>query len=161
MLDQAVLKSLLYYHPESGIFTWLVKRGKSRAGARAGHQHKLTGYRVIGVNGKIYPEHRLAWLYMTGNWPINKIDHIDREQTNNIWSNLRAATTQQNAGNCKIRSDNTSGYRGVSWYRNNGKWRAGIKIDGKDKHLGFFNSPEEAFEAYKAKAMEVFGEYFS
>lgn len=146
------LRELLHYDPETGVFTYLVKRGICMPGTVAGSK-MIRGNHSIGLEYRRYASHRLAWLYMTGEWPQQEIDHIDGDALNNKWSNLRLATSGQNKQNQhRPRRDNTSGYMGV--YRHgvthDGSpiWRARIDIDGKRKHLGLFDSPELAYSAY-------------
>lgn len=90
-LTQEVLKSLLYYDPETGIFVWLVTRQRSPAGKEAGGYDEK-GYRRICVNGTKVRAHRLAWLYMTGEWPEDQLDHINGLKDDNRFVNLREAT---------------------------------------------------------------------
>lgn len=88
------------------------------------------------------------------------VDHIDGNRLNNKRSNLRLASRSQNGGNRKRNADNTSGYKGV--VRENSKarpWAAKINIDGKQRRLGKFATPEEAFEAYCEAARRVYGEF--
>jgi hypothetical protein len=117
------------------------------------------GYRYIRIDYNLYPEHRLAWLHMTGEWPTAGIDHINCDRLDNRWSNLREATKAKNAMNMHIRADNTSGYKGVSWSKIRRKWIAHITVDRKCRHLGSFDTPECAFIAYMKAAWDHFGDY--
>lgn len=150
------LREILHYDPDTGIFRYLVKRGTCAPGSIAGSV-MLRGNWSMGLEYGRYSAHRLAWLYMTGEWPALEVDHIDGNPVNNRWDNLRLATSAQNKQNQhRPRSDNTSGYLGVflhGFARDGSKrWRARIQIDGKGKHLGLFKSPELAYSAYlKAK----------
>ena len=147
-LTQSRLRELLHYCPERGVFTWIVAAGRRvRVGDVAGYA-KPDGYRQIMVNGKQYYAHRLARLYMTGAWPKDQIDHINGVTGDNRWANLREATHAQNQQNMAISSANKSGYMGVSWHGKAGNWQAQIKISGRNKHLGYFTSPEDAHAAY-------------
>lgn len=103
------------------------------------------GYRVIRIDDALYLAHRLAWFYVTGNWPANQIDHINGVRDDNRFSNLREATNLQNAHNRKY-NRNKSGFQGVR--KENSKWLAEIKINYKAVRLGLFNTPEEAHCAY-------------
>ncbi|MCD1264056.1 hypothetical protein B5M44_04210 [Shinella sumterensis] len=152
------LRSLLFYDPNSGIFTWRVDRLRVRAGDRAG---KLTrdGYIHIGVDGGRYAAHRLAFLYMTGTIPEVFIDHKNRNRSDNRWDNLRVATNSQNQMNTDMKSNNTSGFKGVSWHKAEGKWRADIRIGGAKVCLGYFDKSEEAHEAYLKAVEEHHGEF--
>lgn len=151
-LTQARLKELLHYDPETGIFTWLViaNNNKALVGTVAGSLNK-PGYMMIGVDRKRYLAHRLAFLYMTGEWPSEQVDHINGERTDNRWCNLRAATEGENKHNIGgPPRTNTSGYLGVSWDKSRGKWRAHIYLRNVQHHLGRFTTPEAAHAAYLA-----------
>lgn len=156
-LTQSRLKELLRYDTETGAFTWLVSRGRlARAGDTAGSLHP-NGYAYIKIAGQSYRAHRLAWLYMTGNWPLHEIDHIDGNKAHNIWSNLREATRTQNNANKGIQSNNQLGVKGVN--RRGGRYMARISIAGKLRHLGCFSTQEEAHAAYVSAAVETHGEF--
>jgi hypothetical protein len=149
------LKEVVSYDPETGIFTWREGTPINLAlrGAVAGGPQTTHGYWRIGVDGRRYPAHRLAWLYVTGNWPQYGIDHIDGNRLNNKFSNLRDATAKTNNQNQrKPRSDNTTGFLGVSAYKD--KFFAYIKIGRKVKNLGVFRTAEEAHTAYVAAKRE-------
>lgn len=153
------LREILHYDPDTGQFTWL-NPGSSRlkTGDAAGTLSR--GYLTIGVTRKArFPAHHLAWLYMTGEWPADEVDHRDTDGTNNRWLNLRAATGGQNKANTRRRSDNTSGYKGVSFRKASGKYIAQIKVAGRYKGLGIFSDPAEAHAAYVRAAQEAFGEF--
>jgi len=143
---QATLRELLFYDSETGIFTWLVKRpGWLKVGDGAGYL--LEGYRVISLHGRQYKAHRLAWLYMTGSWPEEEIDHKNGKRADNRWSNLRLATRSLNKQNMrKARSDNQVGLLGVSPNRKN--FQAEIRLNGRGYYLGTFRTPEAAHAAY-------------
>lgn len=149
------LKQLLEYDPNTGTFTWLsCKAGQVQPGAAAGHIRK-DGYASIKIGGKAYKAHRLAWLYMTGNWP-EEIDHRDRDPSNNRWENLREAT---HAENCRNRIySNSTGATGVSRERN-GRFRARIKKDGIRIFLGIFDTPDEAHAVVMAAKKKMHGEF--
>lgn len=159
----------LNYDPATGIFTWkmrtFVKKGSGKwndiyAGKEAGSVFK-NGYKVIGFGrgaNKHYA-HRLAWLYMTGEWPKYQIDHIDVDKLNNKWSNLREAALGDNWGNQKIRRNNTSGYKGVSFAHREGKFVASITIDRRHINLGYFDCAEQASKAYIKAAKKRYGEF--
>ena len=106
------------------------------------------GYLKVSVNGKGYLVHRIIFLMHHGYLP-DMIDHIVRDKLNNRIENLRPADKKLNSWNKELQSNNTSGYRGVSWNKGAGKWHSYIKIDGKRYHLGLYDTPEEASEAYE------------
>jgi hypothetical protein len=154
-LTQARLKELLHYDPETGHFTWRVSRSRTPAGSRAGTPGS-NGYTNIGIDGVLRLAHRLAFLYMTGALPP-EVDHINRDKSDNRWANLRPASRRENEGNKGLLSNNTSGHRGVSWYKRTRKWSAKGKRDGRQIHLGYFDTLEEAAAAAQAWRGENFG----
>jgi hypothetical protein len=150
MLTQKELKELLHYDPNTGIFTWCINKRGCKIGNIAGYCDPKN-YIIIGINGKLYGAHRLAWLYVYGIWPKDQIDHIDGNPNNNRISNLRECDNRGNQQNKTKQKNNKSGYLGVYFYRN--KWVAQIKHQKKVYHLGRYNTPEEAHDAYlRAKA---------
>lgn len=165
MLTQEVLKQLLHYHADTGVFTWLVDRmrGKgagyvyTKAGSVAGGPHP-DGYRQVRIGESKYLLHRLAYLYMTGGWPEHDIDHIDLDRSNNRWTNLRPATRTQNMCNKQARADNKTGIKGVV-RRENGTYRAQIMVDGEMYRLGTFDTMREAAMSYALAAQELHGEF--
>ena len=119
------------------------------------------GYIQVALNGKPYLLHRLLAQAFIPN-PEGKpfVDHIDGDPLNNCLSNLRWATATENQRNSKKRKDNTSEFKGVSFHKATGKWRVRIKVDGKEKHLGYFHTPEEAAAVYEEAAKKEFGEFY-
>lgn len=102
--------------------------------------------------------HRLAWLYMTGEWPTDEIDHRDRDPSNNRWSNLREATHKQNLSNQGIHSNNRLGIRGVE--KHGKRFRAYLGVEGKKVILGWFDTAEEAGAARDAAGRDMRGEFY-
>ena len=144
------LRELLHYEPETGIFTRKVRTSnRAKAGAVAGCPDGL-GYLRIMVQSRLYQAHRLAWLYVYGEWPKLNIDHINRNPSDNRLVNLRDVTQKQNMQNASKYSHNTSGHPGVAWHKRISKWRAHIMHNQKDIHLGYFSILEEAIAARKA-----------
>lgn len=158
-LTQQKLKELLHYDPVTGEFTWLVaRRGTACAGSKAGTVNS-DGYIHIRLFGKQYKAHRLAWLYMTGSWPQDEIDHINKEKADNCWVNLREATRQQNEANKNLQSNNTSGFKGVYWNERAQKWSAQIRVNGKKKQIGLFDFQFDAMNSYILAANDLHGAY--
>lgn len=149
MITQKRLKELLLYDSDTGVFVWIVNRGRqAKAGDIAGCVDNK-GYIKICVDGKRYKAHRLAWLYMTGEWPVHFIDHKDHVEANNRFSNLRDVTRSVNGQNQKCaHRNNKSGLLGVAWNEKAKKWRAEIHTNGSREFLGYFPSKEIAHEAY-------------
>jgi hypothetical protein len=136
------------YNPETGLFKWRIDvNNKVHAGDIAGVK-RGNGYIHIGFGYRLYSAHRLAWEYAHGEIPEGmQIDHINGIRDDNRIENLRLATPTVNRQNLrKALSNSSSGFLGVSPSR--GKWRSRIKVSGKFIHLGVYNTPEEAHEAY-------------
>lgn len=131
------------YNPETGIFY--------RGTKQAGYVDKKTGYTKIMFQNKNYFAHRLAFLYMTGNFPEGHVDHINHNRSDNAWSNLRDVPQEVNNQNtAKAKVSNKLQVLGVRQRGNS--YTASLGIDKKHIHLGTFSSSEEAHEAYiKAK----------
>jgi hypothetical protein len=155
------LKELFEYSPETGLLTRRVTLSpNAKRGDRPGYRDK-NGYWLMRVDGHMYAAHRLIWLYVYGSSPSAFIDHRDGNPDNNRIDNLRLATPKQNAINSARRSNNKSGYRGVTWSKRLKKWRAGIKIDGKSYEIGRYELKEDAIAAYREVATRQFGEFYS
>jgi hypothetical protein len=157
MITQARLKELLHYDPDTGVFTWKVRSAKrihigDVAGcvAKRGRRH----YRSIKVDGELIGAHRLAWLYSSGSFPANHIDHIDGNGLNNSLSNLRDVTLTENLRNSRLSSNNKSGFNGVHFDETAGKWRATIRVCSVIKYLGYFTDINDAIDARKSADIE-------
>jgi len=152
------LPDYLHFDPDTGVFTRLISTSpNARAGDVAGWINK--GYLQIRIDGRKYLAHRLAFFYMTGKFPIDQIDHINMDKSDNRWVNLREATNAQNQANIHARITNTSGHKGVSWRPREKKWRACIGRNGHHHHLGYFDNSETATAAYETAAKKHFGEF--
>lgn len=147
------LISLLSYDPSNGSFTWRVSSGRQAAGTIAGRPHNK-GYWTVTIGGFHFYAHRLAWFYVWGKWPSGVIDHRNRKRSDNRISNLRDVTQSQNLQNQQEpKSNNKSGYLGVSFFKIKKPWVAEIQVAGKRMRLGYFSTAEEASAAYqKAKS---------
>jgi hypothetical protein len=155
MLTAARVHELLTYEPATGIFRWRVsRRGGVKAGDVAGCIDPL-GYVMITVDDVRYRAHRLAFLYMTGEWPAASTDHRDGDRSNNRWANLREATHGQNSANRGTWSK--SGHKGAS--RNGNRWQAKIQHEGQSYYLGTFDTVREASAAYAEAAYALHGEF--
>jgi hypothetical protein len=156
MLNAERLRELLAYDPETGEFTNRGRRGNTgRAGKAAGSRNSR-GYVTVSIGGYNYLAHRLAWIYVTGTWPVAEIDHINGDGADNRFANLREATRGENARN-RARQNNTSGFKGV--VGRGTRWEAKIYYDGREIYLGTFATPEEAHAAYAKAALEHHGEF--
>lgn len=163
--DPKELRDLLQYEEDTGKLFWKIRpdwmfehvrtarRWNGRfAGKEAFTALAGTGYRYGSIHKKMYGATRVIWAVKTGEWPKGEVDHINGDILDNRWENLRIATHSQNGKNRGAPSNNTSGYKGVSFHRKNGKWRAAIHSEGKKYHLGYFNSAELASQAYEEAA---------
>lgn len=145
-------KEFLDYDPETGVLTW--KAGLN-AGKKAGRADDR-GRWVFYFRGRIYFASRVAFLLMTGRWPIEEADHIDMNKQNNKWSNLREATRSQNMAN-RLFKGTASGTKGV--YRRKGKWRAEATFEGKKRNFPPRHTIAEAEQDYIKFALEHHGEF--
>ncbi|WP_448120689.1 HNH endonuclease [Pseudomonas veronii] len=127
-----------------------------KIGSTAG-KVRPNGYVEIRVDLVSYQAHRLAWLYMTGEWPVGDIDHINRNPSDNSFKNLRQATRSQNLCNVPALSTSSTGCRGVDFHKASGRYRARIRVDGKRLDLGLFNTIDNARAAYQEAAGKFHG----
>lgn len=150
MLTQERLKQLLDYNPETGVFTWKVRRaGTARVGAVAGSL-QITGYIHIQIDQHMYSAHRLAWLFMHGAFPAAglHIDHVNGERADNRAINLRVGTHRANMQNLPCHRKGK--LPGACWHKRKQKWQALAQLNGKYYSLGYHGTAEAAHEAYKA-----------
>lgn len=149
-MTQLKLKQVLHYDKSSGTFTWIASTAhRIKIGDTAGYRSSSDKYIYIRIYTKSYPAHRLAWLYVYGSFPIDEIDHINHNKSDNSIHNLREVTHQGNMRNRSISNNNTSGYNGVTWAKERSKWRAQIKVNGKTINLGYFQNIEDAVKCRK------------
>lgn len=149
------VRAALDYAPETGVFhrKETSRNNRVRAGEVAGHLSPQ-GYRLIGLDGTQHLAHRLAWLYIHGSWPVNRIDHRNEDKDDNRIANLREASDAQNQQNhSRPRRDNRSGFRGV--HQRGNRWIAAIWLAGVRNYLGSFDTADEAARAYLAAKREI------
>ena len=163
-LTAEYVRSILDYDPETGAFRWRARvdapaRVNTRFAGKVAGSVMINGYRCISISSVRYYAHRLAWLHYYGEWPALPIDHRDGDGLNNRIANLRLATMSQNLANTGSRKSNKSGFKGVSWDKRKGKWKAEITKDGKSSFLGYFDLPAEGHAAYIAAAKRLHGEF--
>ncbi len=152
------LRAVLNYDPNTGVFYFRFPRGNRSAGAVAGSPNSL-GYIMLNIDGQKYHAHRLVWLYVHGRWPTHQIDHIDCDPSNNRLMNLREATQSQNNRNGRLRRNNSSGLKGAYFFKRDQRWMSAIRVDGRQLHLGYFETKEEAHAAYITAARTYAGQY--
>ena len=152
------VRSILDYDPATGVFRWKVPGPGRRPDLIAGYINKANrGYVEIGIDGRTYYAHRLAWLIMTGEWPPHFVDHRFFDRSDNRWDTLRHATPSESQFNRRKQSNNTSGFKGVHKFRN--KWMASIGHNRHTEYIGVFHDPVDAARAYDKRARELFGDY--
>lgn len=159
MITKEYLNEIFEYR--NGMIFWKNPKVKNqtKAGSRAGSLHH-GGYRNVRIDMKYYLEHRVIWIMHIGDIPEGYfIDHRDNIKDNNDIDNLRLATRPQNHYNVPRKKNNTSGYKGVSFRRKTGKWMPTIRMNGKSKNLGSYDTPEQAHEVYKAAAIQLHGDF--
>jgi hypothetical protein len=149
------LQELTHYDPETGVFTWRVRRPRLSFHRPVGCFDKSTGYRKMRVDGVNSLLHRFAWLYMHGSWPVGEIDHINRDKSDNRICNLRVLSKAGNAQNRPKPINNSSGQKGVYYRPSRGKWVASITVNKTKRWIGSFDSAELAGVAYAAVAKIV------
>lgn len=150
------LKANLKYDPETGYFYWIHFRHKIAPGQRAECLGSSGRYYKIFWKGSLYAAHRVAWLLMTETEPPEELDHENLDGLNNEWSNIREATRSQN---CMNRAFSNPLGKGVTFHKASNKYAAQIALNKKKIHLGLFDNPEEAHEAYKQASAKLHGEY--
>jgi len=162
MLTANRLREVLNYDPETGVFTTLIGRKHSAAGSIAGTRKQCTetlAYTVIGIDRRLYRAHRLAWLYMTGEWPEDVIDHINGDGTDNRWSNIRAASKSQNQFNRRLSKNNATGRKGVYRRSDDKAWVAEIWVNDRKQYLGSFKTFDEAAAVRAAAECQLHGAF--
>lgn len=147
MITLERLKELLTYTPETGAFVWKLKCGRRGPGGSAGYINTL-GRRIIMIAGKSYIASRLAIFYMTGNWPIGDVDHIDRNRANDAIDNLRICTRSQNNTNSTFEHPRKKKTLPRGVYKRGRKFAAHVSVKNKSQYLGSYDTVEEAQQAY-------------
>lgn len=145
------VRELFYYNPETGDLTWKKTINSRAIKNKLVNSETKENYLCVTINKTQYFVHRIAWLYMTGKWPKDQIDHINKTRNDNRWCNLREATNSQNQRNRESKTG-TSKYKGVHWNKESKKWVVQIGV-------GSYKLEKEAALAYNKAALKVFGNY--
>jgi hypothetical protein len=158
------IRNYLQYDPDTGVVRWIrpLRNGRNKKANRtdeAGHQGAQCIQ--IGFRGVSFKAHRLAWALHYGEWPTGVVDHINRDPYDNRISNLRMCSQQHNTFNSGPSKNSTSGFKGVWFRRDTGRWAAEITHNRKKKSLGCYPTAELAAAAYDKAAKEIFGEFAS
>lgn len=146
-ISAEVVRRYFEYSPDTGVFTRKIACGRATAGDVAGSR-KPHGYVKIMVCRESHYAHRLAWLYVTGEWPSERLDHKNGDRADNRFSNLRLATQSQNSIN-----RNAKGVR----INHCGRFTAQIGVESRSIYLGSFSSYREARDAYLKGVDKYFG----
>lgn len=156
-LSHDELLRLVSYDPETGILTRKVRTSnRVKVGGEVG-TISGNGYRTAHIGGQFAYVHQFVWFYVKGVWPDHDIDHRDTDKLNNRIGNLRRATESQNLANIRSHKDSLTGVKGV--HKKRRKWCAQIMCQGKRINLGVFPTKEEAGDAYRLAAENLFGEF--
>lgn len=171
-IDINLLREVLSYDPCSGKLTWKYRPQNmfpthkayrtwnvKNSGKEAFTSTAVNGYKQGRIFSNAYTAHRVAWALHHGDWPKDQVDHINGIKTDNRMENLRLAKNRENARNRGKQSNNTSGYKGVSYYRSRDKWEANICVNGISKRLGYFATAEEARDAYNDACKILHGDF--
>lgn len=172
------LRQLLRYEPETGKLFWRergpewfnqgsrhtpdqkMRQWNSRyAGTEALKSKDAHGYLVGAIHNVKYKSHRVIWAMINDEWPSGDVDHINSDRGDNRDSNLRAASRSQNMRNRGATKSNSTGLKGVCWDASRRKWLAQIRIHGRNKYLGRYDTPELAHLAYKSAATKLHGDF--
>jgi HNH endonuclease/AP2 domain len=154
--DYEYLHQLFTLDPSGALIRKTRTSARARVGQQAGNLNG--GYLHVKIDGSLYMAHRIVWMMATGEDPADKhIDHINRNPLDNRVENLRPATRAENLWNTGIRATNRSGHKGVSWEAARGKWRARIRVGGKQQSLGLFIALDDARKAYADAASAYHG----
>ncbi len=142
------LRKRVIYEPDTGIFVRAIGSSRMKAGDVAGCIN-ARGYVEFNVMGRLHKAHRLAWLYVYGEWPDGDIDHLDGNKSNNRIANLRVVSNRANSENRRSANrNNQTGLLGVRLHKSSGKYEARIRVNGKLSYLGLHSTPEAAHAAY-------------
>jgi hypothetical protein len=155
-LTQEKLHELFSYDQETGDFSWRVKKSKNVKVGVPINSNNGKGYKVVKIDNKTYMVHRLIWMYVYGKFPENDIDHKNRIRSDNRLLNLRDASKTDNAQNISIPRHNKSGHIGVSWIKSHKSWTVYIKVEQKNKWLGYYKDLNDAVAARKRGEKEYY-----
>lgn len=150
---QNKLRKELRYDAETGEFFRAIDGRVKKAGEMVGHLNKAIGYKTVNWNGGNQYAHRLAWLYVYGYLP-KEVDHINGVRSDNRLCNLREATHKQNFENLSSKPRGRNSLIGASYREITNRWSAQIQVEGRKKHLGYFDTENEAHSAYKSAKAE-------
>lgn len=152
------LNELFTYDSVTGDLRWKAVPAsfkRAKVGDVAGTVGPSHGYRVVGIERAYYYAHRIIWKIVTGEDPVDQVDHIDGDRLNNRFANFRESTNGQNRWNTKIAKNNRSGVKGVCWDSSRRVWVASIDR----ARIGRFKVKQDAINARLNAAAEMHGEF--
>ena len=160
LITHARLREVLHYCQITGLWVWKIRPINVPPGQFAGSVDTSRNRTNIWVDNNKYRGARLAWFWMTGKWP-KEIDHIDHNNLNDSWRNLRDITHQQNTCYRRKFSNNTSGSKGVHFHKRDLKWYVQVGSKGRKLHIGVFHhdQKEAAIAAYNEAARRLHGKF--
>lgn len=145
MITQQRLHELFEYRDDGNLIWKKTSSSSALKGDIAGVLDRHAGYYRVGIDGKKYLLHRLIFLYHHGYLTQGmEIDHINTEKTINRIENLREVTRAQNSCNTRKSATNVTGVKGVAWCKTKKKYKVTVSLNGKSKHLGYFDDLKEA-----------------
>jgi AP2 domain/HNH endonuclease len=156
-MTQERLKQLFTYR--GGVLYWRISKGRVRIGQIAGTKMS-NGYHMIQIGKQRYYRSNLVWYWHYGWWPYPGIDHRNQIKYDDRIENLREANAHQQQLNTKIKSNNTSGFKGVYWHSTRQKWVANIGINYKTVYLGIFDDQIDAINARRAAEQRYYDAKF-
>lgn len=148
-VTQERLRELFSYDPEVGAFL-----RRKPTGRPVGGQDR-DAYRTLAIDGRIYRQHRLAWLYVSGRWPVAQLDHVNGNRQDNRIANLRECSNSENRQNLGKYRKSTGLPTGVHFLKETARYRANLGHNRKLLYLGTFDTPELAHAAYLAAKSEL------
>jgi hypothetical protein len=159
ILTAQKVREILHYDPDTGVWTWLRPPAKNILVGSVAGTISVHGYRIITFQGVKYRSGRLAWLYMTGEWPVEEIDHDNRDKTDDRWCNLLDKSRSNNALNRDLQVNNFSGTRGIHFDTARGLWQVQVKKDNVSHFGGRYDDYNEAVIARDELASKLHGSF--
>lgn len=150
-------RPLSHFKNQHGMNIWNAKY----AGKEAGNESGEIKWRrwMVRINRQSFYRYHVIWALFHERWPTALIDHKNHNGLDDVISNLREATHLQNTVNSRLSCKNTSGFKGVSYKSDRDKWRARIRVKGKETTLGYYTTKEEAYSVYCEAAKSNFGAF--
>lgn len=157
--DTEYLRSLFTYEPDTGLLRWRIARAQMKIGDAAGAQRGEAGYLQVSIDRKLYRVHLVIWKMVTGEEPPHFLDHENTIKKDNRWVNIRCATKSQNQANVGLTTKNTTGHKGVFWYKAYGKWAVQVWKNGVAHFGGYHDKVDDAVAAANKLRESLFGEF--